>query len=69
MRYDFDGNRNGYFKTEELELEICNYFGCTYTQLLSSSMAVLTITINALGIAYEVIYPAFTSMNNFGKYK
>ncbi len=67
MRYGFDGNRNGHFKAKELEAEICNYFGCTHAQLVSSGTAALTTAIGALGIGYgdEVICPAFTFVASF----
>src|SRR3954469_1901511 len=67
MRYGFDGPRKGIWKSKELEQEICNRFGCKYTQLVSSGTAALTTALSALGIGYgdEVIMPAFTFVASF----
>ncbi len=67
MRYGFDNNRNGHHKAKELEQEICNYFGCSHAQLLSSGTAALTTAMQALGIGYgdEVICPSFTFVASF----
>lgn len=67
MRYGFDNNRNGHYKAKELEQEICNYFGCSHAQLLSSGTAALTTAMQALGIGYgdEVICPSFTFVASF----
>jgi 8-amino-3,8-dideoxy-alpha-D-manno-octulosonate transaminase len=67
MRYGFDGNRNGHWKAKELETAINNYFGCKYSQLVSSGTAALTTAMSALGIGYgdEVICPSFTFVASF----
>lgn len=67
MRYGFDAQRKGIWKSKELETEICNYFGCEYAQLLSSGTAALTTAMVALGIGYgdEVIMPSFTFVASF----
>jgi 8-amino-3,8-dideoxy-alpha-D-manno-octulosonate transaminase len=67
MRYGFDGNRNGHWKAKELETAINNYFGSTYSQLVSSGTAALTTALSALGIGYgdEVIMPSFTFVASF----
>jgi 8-amino-3,8-dideoxy-alpha-D-manno-octulosonate transaminase len=67
MRYGFDGNRNGHWKAKELEAAINNYFGCKYSQLVSSGTAALTTAMGALGIGYgdEVICPSFTFVASF----
>jgi len=67
MRYGFDNNRNGHWKAKELETAINNYFGCKFSQLVSSGTAALTTALSALGIGYgdEVIMPAFTFVASF----
>lgn len=67
MRYGFDGNRNGHWKAKELEAAINGYFGCKYSQLVSSGTAALTTVLSALGIGYgdEVIMPSFTFVASF----
>jgi 8-amino-3,8-dideoxy-alpha-D-manno-octulosonate transaminase len=67
MRYGFDNNRNGHWKAKELESEINKYFGCKYSQLVSSGTAALTTAMQALGIGYgdEVISPSFTFVASF----
>jgi 8-amino-3,8-dideoxy-alpha-D-manno-octulosonate transaminase len=67
MRYGFDGPRKGIWKAKELESAICNRFGCSYAQLVSSGTAALTTVISALGIGYgdEVIMPSFTFVASF----
>lgn len=67
MRYGFDGNRNGHWKAKELEAAINNYYGCKYSQLVSSGTAALTTAMSALGIGYgdEVICPSFTFVASF----
>jgi 8-amino-3,8-dideoxy-alpha-D-manno-octulosonate transaminase len=67
MRYGFDAQRKGMWKSKELEAEICQYFGCEYAQLLSSGTAALTTAMAALGIGYgdEVIMPSFTFVASF----
>lgn len=67
MRYGFDGARKGIWKSKELEAAINQYFGCQYSQLVSSGTAALTTAMSALGIGYgdEVITPAFTFVASF----
>ena len=67
MRYGFDAQRKGIWKSKELETEICNYFGCEYAQLVSSGTAALTTAMVAMGIGYgdEVIIPSFTFVASF----
>ncbi len=67
MRYGFDAQRKGIWKSKELETEICNYFGCEYAQLVSSGTAALTTAMAAFGIGYgdEVIIPSFTFVASF----
>ncbi|MFN8250368.1 MAG: DegT/DnrJ/EryC1/StrS family aminotransferase [Ferruginibacter sp.] len=67
MRYGFDGNRNGHWKAKELESAINSYFGCKYSQLVSSGTAALTTVMSALGIGYgdEIIMPSFTFVASF----
>jgi len=67
MRYGFDNNRNGHWKAKELETAINGYFGCKYSQLVSSGTAALTTALSALGIGYgdEVIMPSFTFVASF----
>jgi 8-amino-3,8-dideoxy-alpha-D-manno-octulosonate transaminase len=67
MRYGFDGPRKGIWKSKELEQEICNRFGTTYAQLVSSGTAALTTALAALGVGAgdEVIMPSFTFVASF----
>jgi 8-amino-3,8-dideoxy-alpha-D-manno-octulosonate transaminase len=67
MRYGFDGTRNGNWKAKELEAEICNTFGCSHAQLVSSGTAALTTALAALGVGSgdEVIMPTFTFVASF----
>ena len=67
MRYGFDGARQGIWKAQELEKEICNTFGSRYAHLTSSGTAALTTAMAALGIGAgdEVIIPAFTFVASF----
>jgi 8-amino-3,8-dideoxy-alpha-D-manno-octulosonate transaminase len=67
MRYGFDGPRKGIWKARELEQAMCKYFGCQYSQLVSSGTAALTTAMASLGIGYsdEVIMPAFTFVASF----
>ncbi|MCA6496035.1 MAG: DegT/DnrJ/EryC1/StrS aminotransferase family protein, partial [Chitinophagaceae bacterium] len=62
MRYGFDGPRKGIWKAKELELAICQTFGCQYAQLTSSGTAALSTALAALGVGAgdEVIMPTFT---------
>lgn len=67
MRYGFDGPRKGIWKAKELEVAICETFGCKHAQLVSSGTAALTTAMSALGIGYgdEVILPSFTFVASF----
>jgi len=67
MRYGFDAQRKGSWKSKELEAEICKSFGCKYAQLTSSGTSALTTAMHALGIGYgdEVIMPSFTFVASF----
>jgi 8-amino-3,8-dideoxy-alpha-D-manno-octulosonate transaminase len=67
MRYGFDGPRKGVWKAIELEKAICDRFGCTHAQLVSSGTAALTTAMAALGIGYgdEIILPSFTFVASF----
>lgn len=67
MRYGFDGPRKGIWKARDLEAAICQRFGCSHAQLVSSGTAALTTALAALGIGYgdEVIMPAFTFVASF----
>jgi 8-amino-3,8-dideoxy-alpha-D-manno-octulosonate transaminase len=67
MRYGFDGARQGMWKAQELEQEVCNTFGSKYAHLTSSGTAALTTAMAALGIGAgdEVIMPAFTFVASF----
>lgn len=67
MRYGFDAQRQGMWKSLELEKEICNTFGSQYAHLTSSGTAALTTAMAALGIGCgdEVIMPAFTFVASF----
>ncbi len=67
MRYGFDGGRNGIWKADELEKEICNRFGSQHAQLVSSGTAALNVAMAALGIGAgdEVIMPTFTFVASF----
>ncbi len=67
MRYGFDAARQGIWKSQELEKEICSTFGTQYAHLTSSGTAALTTAMAALGIGAgdEVIMPAFTFVASF----
>jgi 8-amino-3,8-dideoxy-alpha-D-manno-octulosonate transaminase len=67
MRYGFDGPRKGIWKAKELEAAVCNVFGCSHAQLVSSGTAALTTAMAALGIGYgdEIILPSFTFVASF----
>ncbi|MBC7829037.1 MAG: DegT/DnrJ/EryC1/StrS family aminotransferase [Chitinophagaceae bacterium] len=67
MRYGFDGPRKGIWKAIELEKAICDRFGCSQAQLVSSGTAALTTAMAALGIGYgdEIILPSFTFVASF----
>lgn len=67
MRYGFDKQRQGNWKTKELEENIAKTFGCGYAQLTTSGSAALTTAMAALGIGYgdEVILPVFTFVATF----
>ena len=67
MRYGFDEPRKGIWKAVELEKAICETFGSSYAQLVSSGTAALSTAMAALGIGYgdEVILPTFTFVASF----
>jgi 8-amino-3,8-dideoxy-alpha-D-manno-octulosonate transaminase len=67
MRYGFDGARKGIWKAKEMEVAICETFGCKYAQLVSSGTSALSTAMSALGIGYgdEIILPAFTFVASF----
>jgi 8-amino-3,8-dideoxy-alpha-D-manno-octulosonate transaminase len=67
MRYGFDAQRNGKWKSRALEEEICKTFGSKYAQLTSSGTSALTTALAALGIGAgdEVIMPSFTFVASF----
>ncbi|MDQ3276948.1 MAG: DegT/DnrJ/EryC1/StrS family aminotransferase [Bacteroidota bacterium] len=67
MRYGFDAQRKGHWKSKELEAAICSRFGAGHAQLVSSGTAALTTAMAALGIGagHEVIMPAFTFVASF----
>ena len=67
MRYGFDGPRKGIWKSRELEAAICQTFGSSYAQLVSSGTAAITTALAALGVGAgdEVIMPVFTFVASF----
>ena len=67
MRYGFDAQRKGKWKSKELEEAICQTFGSKYAQLTSSGTSALTTALAALGIGIgdEVIMPTFTFVASF----
>ncbi len=67
MRYGFDAQRQGIWKSLELEKEICKTFGSQHAHLTSSGTAALTTAMAALGIGYgdEIIMPSFTFVASF----
>jgi len=67
MRYGFDAQRKGKWKSKELEEAICKTFGSKYAQLTSSGTSALTTALAALGIGAgdEVIMPTFTFVASF----
>ena len=67
MRYGFDAQRKGSWKSKELESAICSRFGSKYAQLTSSGTSALTTALAALGIGAgdEVIMPSFTFVASF----
>jgi 8-amino-3,8-dideoxy-alpha-D-manno-octulosonate transaminase len=67
MRYGFDAQRKGNWKSKELEAAICKTFGCKYAQLTSSGTSALTTALAALAIGAgdEIILPAFTFVASF----
>ena len=67
MRYGFDAQRKGKWKSKELEEAICKTFGSKYAQLTSSGTAALTTALASLGIGAgdEVIMPTFTFVASF----
>src|SRR6476620_1791508 len=67
MRYGFDAQRKGKWKSKELEAAICETFGSKYAQLTSSGTSALTTALAALhvGAGDEVIMPCFTFVASF----
>ena len=67
MRYGFEGQRKGIWKSKELEEAICKRFACQYAQLTSSGTSALTTALAALGVGAgdEVIMPSFTFVASF----
>src|SRR5213078_1764540 len=67
MRYGFDAQRKGKWKSKELEQAICKRFGSKYAHLTSSGTSALTTAMAALGIGAgdEVIMPSFTFVASF----
>ncbi|MFI5152618.1 MAG: DegT/DnrJ/EryC1/StrS family aminotransferase [Chitinophagales bacterium] len=67
MRYGFEGQRKGIWKSKELEEAICKKFACQYAQLTSSGTSALTTALAALGVGAgdEVIMPSFTFVASF----
>ncbi|HET9056269.1 MAG TPA: DegT/DnrJ/EryC1/StrS family aminotransferase, partial [Chitinophagaceae bacterium] len=67
MRYGFDAQRKGIWKSKELEENICKTFGCKYAHLVSSGTAALTSALCSLNIGAgdEVIMPSFTFVASF----
>src|SRR5947207_15821120 len=67
MRYGFDAQRKGNWKSKDLEAAICERFHAKYAQLTSSGTSALTTAMAALGIGAgdEVIMPSFTFVASF----
>ncbi len=67
MRYGFDAQRKGIWKSKELEQEISTRLNVKYTQLASSGTAALSTAMAALGIGAgdEVIMQTFTFVASF----
>jgi 8-amino-3,8-dideoxy-alpha-D-manno-octulosonate transaminase len=67
MRYGFDGQRRGRWKSRELEAELCRVLGARHAQLTSSGTAALTTALAALGVGSgdEVVMPTFTFVASF----
>ena len=67
MRYGFDVQRKGKWKSQELEEAICKKFGSKYAQLTSSGTSALTTAMADLGIGAgdEIIMPSFTFVASF----
>src|ERR1700694_5145303 len=67
MRYGFDAQRRGHWKSKELEQAICKTFGCNFSQLTSSGTSALSTALAALGIGAgdEIIMPCFTFVASF----
>jgi 8-amino-3,8-dideoxy-alpha-D-manno-octulosonate transaminase len=67
MRYGFDAQRKGNWKSKELEAAICKRFASQYAQLTSSGTSALTTAMSALAIGSgdEVIMPSFTFVASF----
>src|ERR1700730_111717 len=67
MRYGFDGQRKGKWKSKELEEAICKRFSSKYAQLTSSGTSALTTAMAAVGIGAgdEIVMPSFTFVASF----
>ena len=62
MRYGFDSQRKGIWKSKELEEALCKRLKAGYAQLTTSGTSALTTALAALGVGAgdEVIMPSFT---------
>ncbi|MBT8376499.1 MAG: aminotransferase class I/II-fold pyridoxal phosphate-dependent enzyme, partial [Bacteroidia bacterium] len=67
MRYGFDAMRNGHWKTNQLEHELCKTLNVSYAQLVSSGTAAVTtaLAVAGVGAGDEVIMPTFTFVASF----
>src|SRR6266550_6961158 len=67
MRYGFDAQRKGKWKSKELEEAISKRFGSKYAQLTSSGTSALTTAMAAVGIGAgdEIVMPSFTFVASF----
>ena len=67
MRYGFDAQRRGNWKSKGLEAAICEKFHAKHAQLTSSGTSALTTAMAALGIGAgdEIIMPSFTFVASF----
>ncbi|WP_350285635.1 DegT/DnrJ/EryC1/StrS family aminotransferase [uncultured Croceitalea sp.] len=67
MRYGFDAMRNGHWKAKELEAVVSKRMQTSYTQVVSSGTAALTIALASAGVGAgdEVIMPTFTFVASF----
>ncbi|MBT8324941.1 MAG: DegT/DnrJ/EryC1/StrS family aminotransferase [Winogradskyella sp.] len=67
MRYGFDAMRNGHWKANQLEHELCKTLNVSYAQLVSSGTAAVTtaLAVAGVGAGDEVIMPTFTFVASF----